>query len=427
MSARNDTDHLAQLRARIEARLDWGDASGWQNRDFERLSELIFEETHVSLSASTLKRLWGRVKYDSLPTATTLDALARFAGFPTWRDFQRVGSAPPSVGSTPSATPTTAPAPPKAVQPVWRWAGVAAFGLALLLTGIWAFQKRGKSLRYGAVAFSSQPVARGIPNTVQFRYDATDSNADSMFIQQSWNPQLRFRVKKTAHQYASTYYFPGYFRAKLVLNDSVVREHDLYLRSEGWLGTLDRNPIPAYFRNLSRPGGAVGLTDADLAAQQVDFTNEIPYTSLYYVEDLGELPGDEFTFETRLRSTFNRGDAVCQRAYVGFLCSNGYHFVPLSIPGCVGELALGFGDAFAEGKTSDLSGFGVDFTDWVTLRCEVRQKAVRVLVNDRLAWQGRFTNDVGKLVGLRYRFHGTGEVATAVVSRADGTGGKKLL
>lgn len=420
MSARTDTDLLAQLRALVEARLGWGTAADWQNRDFERLSERIFEETRVSLSPSTLKRVWGRVRYDSLPTATTLDALARFAGFTAWREFRL-------AHATPTQPPSLATMQPEAARPVWRWVTAAVLGVVLLLTGIWAFQKRGKPLRYGAVAFSSQPVARGIPNTVQFRYDATDSNADSVFIQQSWDPRRRFRVEKTGHAYASTYYFPGYFRAKLVLNDSVVRQHDLYLRSEGWLGTLDREPIPVYFRKPNRPNGAVGLSEADLAGQQVDVANGIPTTSLHYVEDLGDLPADDFTFETRLRSTFNRGEAVCQRAFVGFLCSDGFHYVPLSIPGCVGELALGFGDAHAEGKTSDFSGFGVDFSDWVTLRCEVRQKDVRVLVNGRLAWQGRFTKPVGKLVGLRYRFHGTGEVASATLFRPDGRVVKKLL
>ena len=416
--------HLEQCRRLIERQLGWGEAEAWSNADFVMLSEKIFERTGVQLSHTTLKRLWGRVRYESAPTPTTLNALAQFAGYDTWRGFQ--GSRSEALPE-PAIAVAEAPLPRPVLNRQRLWVAALVGVLVLAVAVLWAFRRQPRPLRYGEVAFSSQPVARGIPNTVQFRYDATDSNADSVFIQQSWNPRLRFRVPKTAHQYASTYYFPGYFRAKLVLNDSVVREHDLYLRSEGWLGTLDRNPIPAYFRTLNRPGGAVGLTEADLAAQQVNFTEKIPTTSLFFVEDFGEIPADDFTLQTRLRSTFNRGEAVCQRAYVGFLCSNGHHFVPLSIPGCVGELALGFGNAHAEGKTSDFSGFGVDFSEWVTLRCEVRKKAVRVFVNDRLAWQGRFTNDVGKLVGLRYRFHGTGEVASAVVSRADGKVMRTLL
>src|ERR1700712_4737849 len=80
---------VKQLLTVIEQQLDWGEASGWQGRDFEVLNELILEKTKISLSASTLRRIWGRVEYNHLPSGTTLDTLARFAGFESWRVFSR--------------------------------------------------------------------------------------------------------------------------------------------------------------------------------------------------------------------------------------------------------------------------------------------------------------------------------------------------
>src|SRR5215475_3736440 len=80
---------LKRLLAIIEEQLDWGDPSTWQGKDFEILNELILEKTKVSLSASTLRRLWGRVEYNHLPSTTTLDTLARFAGFESWRAFTK--------------------------------------------------------------------------------------------------------------------------------------------------------------------------------------------------------------------------------------------------------------------------------------------------------------------------------------------------
>src|ERR1700743_2674960 len=80
---------LKRLLTIIEQQLDWGDASTWQSKDFEILNQLIFEKTKISLSASTLRRLWGRVEYNHLPSGTTLDTLARFAGFENWRAFTK--------------------------------------------------------------------------------------------------------------------------------------------------------------------------------------------------------------------------------------------------------------------------------------------------------------------------------------------------
>src|ERR1700760_4808105 len=85
MSA-SELKHLLNI---IEQQLDWGDPSAWQTKDFEILNELIFEKTKISLSASTLRRIWGRVEYNHLPSGTTLDTLARFAGFESWRVFSR--------------------------------------------------------------------------------------------------------------------------------------------------------------------------------------------------------------------------------------------------------------------------------------------------------------------------------------------------
>src|ERR1700753_3904386 len=78
---------LKRLLAIIEQQLDWGDASTWQSKDFEILNQLIFEKTKISLSASTLRRIWGRVEYNHLPSGTTLDTLAQFAGFENRRAF----------------------------------------------------------------------------------------------------------------------------------------------------------------------------------------------------------------------------------------------------------------------------------------------------------------------------------------------------
>jgi ketosteroid isomerase-like protein len=66
----------------------WGDSDDWSNQDFIILSEKIQERTGAPLSHVTLKRVWGKVRYDSLPNTHTLDTLVRFLGYESWRDFR---------------------------------------------------------------------------------------------------------------------------------------------------------------------------------------------------------------------------------------------------------------------------------------------------------------------------------------------------
>src|SRR5215470_13493404 len=84
---REEEPYLQHCLHRIEEMLQWGSSDRWQTTDFEDLHERILEKTGVSLSSSTLKRIWGKVKYESSPNLATLNALAIFIGFADWRSF----------------------------------------------------------------------------------------------------------------------------------------------------------------------------------------------------------------------------------------------------------------------------------------------------------------------------------------------------
>lgn len=71
-----------------ESNTGWGDSDEWTNQDFVILSEKIQERTGEALSHVTLKRVWGKVKYNSLPTTHTLDTLVQFLGYENWRAFR---------------------------------------------------------------------------------------------------------------------------------------------------------------------------------------------------------------------------------------------------------------------------------------------------------------------------------------------------
>src|SRR5215218_1749241 len=71
----------------IESRLNRGVGLLWTNNEFEKLSTEIEDKTGVLLSVTTLKRIWGKVKYEHNPTLTTLNALAQFLNFEDWRSF----------------------------------------------------------------------------------------------------------------------------------------------------------------------------------------------------------------------------------------------------------------------------------------------------------------------------------------------------
>lgn len=59
------------------------------SRDFQDCSQKIFERTHINISVSTLKRLWGYVKCaeNYTPSPYTLDVLSKSVGYKNFKTF----------------------------------------------------------------------------------------------------------------------------------------------------------------------------------------------------------------------------------------------------------------------------------------------------------------------------------------------------
>lgn len=55
--------------------------------EFNELSRLIQQKTGRSLSLSSIKRIWGYVKYEGFPSVTTLNILAQYNEFKDWESF----------------------------------------------------------------------------------------------------------------------------------------------------------------------------------------------------------------------------------------------------------------------------------------------------------------------------------------------------
>lgn len=57
------------------------------NKDFDCLSESVYDQTHAKISTTTLKRIWGYLSEGVTPRRYTLDQLARFIGYDDFDAF----------------------------------------------------------------------------------------------------------------------------------------------------------------------------------------------------------------------------------------------------------------------------------------------------------------------------------------------------
>lgn len=453
MNRHDDEMHLQRCLSLIEARLNRGLRDDWSNYDFERLIEDIHTTTGVRLSLTTLKRLSGRIKYDSFPTHTTLNALARYVGFVDWRDFvqkeeHRLSSnntadvAP--VADTPSdargqrntfdaietnvtnqgmlsrsadlsSAPNRNTGLPGTIRKAKRFRGVMwlAVAVPLVLTVYLLVASRKKTnIDSSQFSFRADKVySVGVPNSVIFHYDASKVPSDSVFIVQTWDISRKMLVDREKHEHSAIYYYPGYFRTKLIVDGTIVKTHDLQIASDGWLCLAEAEPRPIYFSNDEVIRGDSITVDANtLAKYNLPLHPDAPLVRIFNEHDMGSLMNSNFVFETQVKNPFKEGKNACQFVQVLIQGKDDIMFIPLSAKACVGELGLyayGYG---MDSKHGDLSGFGCDLNEWVTVRVETVNKHMKFLINGKLAYELDFPNDPTGIVGVQFRFNGLASV-----------------
>lgn len=446
-----DENLIRQVIKLYEEKTGWGDSTQWSNQDFLQLSELIREQTAVTISHVTLKRIWGKVKYESLPNTHTLNTLVQFLGYENWRDFsvkQAEPSPPPAPAPAPLAAETALPSaavggthgqpagvqgsatagtqlpaadvqPPKDAAAAARrrekwmrraaWAAVPVALVFLILLFLHAQQPSPQAQDY--VFNSKKTVSVGLPNSVIFNYDASRSPDDSVVIQQSWDTTRRVKVPKNGRQYTSIYYYPDFYHATLQVHGKVVKTHNLLIESDGWLPIVAQEPVPVYFTKAdAMVDGKMQLTIDQIKQKNIPMQPKPPTVFFSNVRDFGEIYSDNFTFETSLRDDYSEGSSACQDTRIYLLCEGTAIWIPLTAKGCVSNSDLFFTYYYTSGTREDLSNFGVDFSKYVKLRIESDSGRARILINDKLAYTVPRHIIRSKIIGIDFQFQGTGSV-----------------
>jgi hypothetical protein len=406
---------LMLCRKFIEQSLNWGDSIIWSNDDFEQLSEKIFDKTKVQLSVSTLKRIWGKVRYENFPTGATLNALAGYIGYENWRDFRQKNQDNELLQLPQKEVKivNTVPSSRKIVVPV------SLFFIILIAIGFtWLLLKKvPKQINLSKIKFEAIKVSDNLPNSVIFNYDVDGLNPDSVFIQQSWDPRLTDKVALNGKQHTSIYYEPGFFIAKLIADGKVLKQRPLFIKTQGWKGMIEKSPIPLYLsENEIKGNGYMGISDSTLKQKTGSPVFNDTWTKFANVREFKDIDASNFVFETTLRNSSSMEASVCRRISVVLLGTGNAIIIPLVDKGCISSIDLLTGDVWISGKTHDLRSFGCDFSQFQTLKCSVQNHHFKIYLNDKLIINMPQQHTLGEIVGIRFESEGTAQIKNVKLS-----------
>lgn len=406
--------YIKRCKKLIEKKLDWSVASkDWKQRDYLNLIARLEEQTGTSLSLSTIKRIW-REDYQGTPQPATLDALARFLNYDNWLSFQEGQKVQLS-------SPSSSKEPQKNENALVSRILVPISVLLFALLGYFIFSSSTNNkkpvLRFDPndISFSatnSQPV--GVPNTVIFNYDLGSIEADSFSIQQSWNPFNREKISTSDSVLTSIYYYPGVHTAKLIANDSIIKESTLRIYSDGWIAAVNygmQDKLPTYI-NLGEKNDKPDLhiSKEQLADYKLDIKDELN-VSYFYVDEFEKISGDSFVLKARLQAD-SILNITCPSIGLLAMGTVETHYVKLIDKGCVNIASIKLGKKMVNGRNSDLSGLGVDVYEEQEIEIQVEDKKAKIYLGDQLIYQATYQESIGDITGFATFFSGTGKVVS---------------
>ena len=344
------------------------------------------------LSVATLKRFFGVVKHEGLPSVTTLDALSKFLGEENWTAFK--------TRRTRRKWPIKSPGKTTYIT--------VGFILALVTVSLLSSRRPDVVINASDFEFSSKVLSNEFPNSVVFDFSIPeDILADTFKIQQYWDPTKTITVNRDQQKATGIYYQPGYFEAELLADGQTIKTHDLFLKSNGWLGQIEYASTPKYFEPIIENESLSAPTEI---ANEVKSLEERTVTSFHYIDDLGEISGDNFQLSAVIKNTFDDRWAVCQATWIFVLATDGAFVIPFSKLGCSSDNNLLLNDVFLSGKSNDLSAFSADFSDPTSIQINVKEKQVSISIDNEVVYKTSYSDTMSRLVGLRFKFAGLGEV-----------------
>lgn len=259
------------------------------------------------------------------------------------------------------------------------------------------------------ITFIGKNVSFQIPAEITFDLDLTKIESDNIYIRRSKDDLEGFKVSKWQKEWKTVYPFPGYYKAQLIVDNELLRVHDVFVKSFGWVGTLSHGNSIEYLSEKDLNCDAmIGLSPEKLQNLQGSVT--IPILTFHYFDQINPVSGLDFTLETRLRHTLKSYTAPCRNISIEVVGTNSNFKIPLSINACSpSEPAVIAGQEFFPSQV-EISKLQADYSQWQKIKMEVNGGLAKFYLNDEHRLTLPVRSSIGQIVGFRYHFEGAGEV-----------------
>jgi hypothetical protein len=415
-----DKELLDTLKNEVAQKAGLDRIENWTQKDYEFLVFFIEEKSGVKISLTTIKRIW-RNEYSRLPHIATLDALSQIAYNKDWLSLKlastklsdETSSVPLSENSNESPG-QKAKISKHNLNYVWLIGGL----VLVLLIGVFAFKNKllSKPIIHSSIQFSAKTsVSNTVPNTVVFTYNVDSVNAKKFYIQQSWDKRRRVEVARGNHQLTDIYYLPGYYMAKLIADDSIIKEIPVHIKTNDWVIAAHQNKIENKILPSTDwlPNGIVGVAKEILVNNKIEFTE--PFMLTFNNSRDFKIDGNNFVFTTSFK--MDSTGVVCPGAALLLKGEHEYMYINFGAKGCESDIKMSIAERKFDGKNRDLTSFGTSMYAWQNIQVRNQNQTIIIELNGKVIFKTTYTKSLGELKEVGFIFNGNGIIKQTKVDR----------
>jgi|GEM_PF-752316 len=418
-------ERFNDILRQTELKFGRGSSKNWINRDFEDLSFQIKRSSKYTISALTLKRIFGKIQTsdDYLPQKATQQALEIYAEYKenkvqvdsinaneiatedSEEDKQILDTE--SNTNTQSDLKTTETRSKKRTSTYLLI--LATIAACILIIFVFRTKNDTNTLR-GSIKLIKTEGEN--PKTAFFEY-TTPNTTDSFKILFDEEYPAVYIPNGTGVK--STYYFqyPGLFKVRMMHNYQAISDTiSVFVPSNGWQASayyFDQKYSERYFPiDLTKcfTSGTFHPTKKVLSASSLD-TSRIAVVRLDNFKKTG-VNGDNFTLNTTLKNPDQWSGIRCNSIFLYVQGSTGTIRFRFANPGCSYWIDYILSEKTITNKNKDLSDFTFNINYWQQFRFENQNKKVALYINNKLRFTDTYQKSIGEIVGVTVLFHGNG-------------------